>query len=964
MGISDKSKFPSFKANLEVDVRALFGLLPEKVVPQPKPQVSVAELAQQKVQAEFAKVATLHGPAQEQARRNFIDSLQVYNAATGAHQESQIAALESPFISTPELIRQSPFIQTAMQRDVILNARDQAHKLTSDTEDLWGTSKQNDRELHIQFEEVVQQLSGALAQFDAGDADAAFASYRRVLSENEAHMDWMARDMRHSEQLKKGAVVGITAVAGAAAVIATDGVALAALGPDGVAALSGGARLGLLLGNGAAFISAQRTLEQKILHIPFWRKSNVAANAMDFGIDVARTSALMGTLKVVGEGAALAMPIAKAEPALIAMRNFGAELSGFNGFDIATGSNPREIFTLHHQLDQFAFLLGLRAANGVIGGIPSMMKGAAAIYDRITESPRLARLALLPLAPLGLFGVLGGGGGGKPKSPDQPSELVTLTERSGLFAPESQLRLSRLTDLAQTGAENALLLMQRTTESYSWRLSRVLGSFIGGAALTYLYNPTVGAALTGGILSWFGVVSTNSTFNLVLEGISRTLGDYMRSQGKVSHALRLTEVADISDSYHLNYVYMFAHLAELNASVARHYDALRHLDGLRSWLMQNNIEVWMKRDVDFVTSTYRRLGQSLMRTGQFGRAADMYAEAAKLHREHSTDVRAKFFERLQQLAADRSSQFDGFVSPVELALIADPKIGALLIQARDAIAAGDLQGAMPYLHAASELSESSHNVLGEEMALTLMGFVTESINDQTRSPGRPNSASEALQKSEEIVSQQLASLKKLEANRTGAARVEAQVAQAELFARLGYYGEAQRVLLKVEHSCSETMAKEPESVSKHMRATIAQSLGYLALELSDFPTAVIKLQSALRQFEELHDVESAEHTRQLWQIALDREGVRTPDVVQDVTPLHLNFAHERMARAMEQEGRGLHEAAIGEYWGAFEAFEAAHDADGMMESMKCLEETYKIMGHHDRELAVIRHMLRMIVKLP
>lgn len=408
MGISDKSSFPSFKANLTVDVPALFGLPPEKVVAQPKPQVSVAELAQQKVQAEFAKVATLHGPAQDQARRNFIDSLQVYNAAVGAHQESMIAGLESPFVSTPELIRQSSVIQTSMQRDIILNARDQMHKLAGDAQDLWGTSRQNDRELHSHFEEVTQHLTSALAQFDTGDVDGAFATYRRILSENEAHMGWMARDMLRSEHLKKGAVIGITAIAGAVAMIVTDGIAVAALGPDGVAALSAGARLGLLVGNGAGFTVTQRALEQQILHIPFWRKEGAAANALDLVIDMGRTAALMGTLKVVGEGAAAALPIAKTEPALIGLRNFGAELSGFNGFDIVTGSNPREIFTLHHQLDQLSFLLGLRAANGVITGIPAMMKGAAKVYNRITESPTLARLAYVSLAMMGVVGIPGG----------------------------------------------------------------------------------------------------------------------------------------------------------------------------------------------------------------------------------------------------------------------------------------------------------------------------------------------------------------------------------------------------------------------------------------------------------------------------------------------------------------------------------------------------------------------------
>lgn len=384
MGISDKSSFPSFKANLEVDVRALFGLPPEKVAP--KPQASVAEFAQQKVQAEFAKVATLHGPAQNQARRNFIDSLQVYNAAVGAHQESMIAGLESPFVSTPELIRQSSVIQTSMQRDIILNARDQMRKLANDAQDLWGTSRQNDRELHSHFEEVAQQLTGALTQFDAGNADAAFATYRRILSENEAHMGWMARDLHHSEQLKHGAEVGLTSAAIFIATLATDGVAAVALGPEGVAALSGGARLGLFVGNTVVFSASHRALEQKILHIPFWRKDGVAANAIDFGIDVVRTTALMGALKLVGEGAALGLPIAKTEPALIAMRNFGAELSGFNAFDVAAGGDPHEIFTLHHQLDQLSFLLGLRAANGVIAGIPSMMKGAAKVYRGIVEA--------------------------------------------------------------------------------------------------------------------------------------------------------------------------------------------------------------------------------------------------------------------------------------------------------------------------------------------------------------------------------------------------------------------------------------------------------------------------------------------------------------------------------------------------------------------------------------------------
>lgn len=386
MVILDKSKFPSFKANLEVDVSTLFG--PKTGTPKIEAP-TVAELAKERVQYDFAQLTTLHGPAQDKARRNFIDALQVYNSAVYAHQSDAIAKLDSPFISTPEMLRQSTMIQTAMQRDVIANVRDQALKLAADAQDLWGSTQQSKQELRTHFKEVAQQYSGALSQLDEGHAAAAFTTYRRVASANDDHLAWMSRSLRHSEDLKKAAGIGITAVAATVAVVLTDGVALAALGPNGMAALSGGSRLGLIIGNGAAFTLAHRTLEQKIIHIPFLRKEGVVANALDLGVDMGRTAVLMGFLKMVGEVAPIALPIAKTEPALAALRNFSAEFAGFNVFDVAMGSNPSEIFSKHHQLDLVAFLLGLRTANGVIAGVRAAAKALPKLSPKKDAAERI-----------------------------------------------------------------------------------------------------------------------------------------------------------------------------------------------------------------------------------------------------------------------------------------------------------------------------------------------------------------------------------------------------------------------------------------------------------------------------------------------------------------------------------------------------------------------------------------------
>lgn len=387
MVVSGKSLSLNLQINLDADVRKLFGLQPE---PVPKP--SSASLNQEKVQQQFAQLLILHGPSQDQVRQKFIESLQLYNVAIGAHQGSQISELDSPFISTPELMRRFLIIQTAMQRDMIVNARDQAFSQSAETKTLWGTSESDQIELRKHFEDVGHQLTAAILKFDDGNADGAFAIYRRVLGDSEPYMNWMMRNQRQSDEYKRAAEIGIIAAAATVAVIVTDGAALTYLGPIGIEGLSGGARLGLLIGNGVAFVPAHRLLEKQILHIPFLRKEGKMANAIDLATDMGRTAVVMGTLKVAGEVARVAMPLAKTEPALAAIRNFSAEISGFNLFDVAIGTDPRQIFSVHHQLDQLSFLLGLRAANGVIGLIPTLMKTTGGWRGMLLQAQRQAEL--------------------------------------------------------------------------------------------------------------------------------------------------------------------------------------------------------------------------------------------------------------------------------------------------------------------------------------------------------------------------------------------------------------------------------------------------------------------------------------------------------------------------------------------------------------------------------------------
>lgn len=403
MAITAPPKLPALSVTLDVDVRSLFQLKPEFA---PKPHApSVAELAQEVVQCELKKLGTLHGPAQEIARRHFIDALQVYNTSVDTHQSSQIAALDNPFISTPELIQQSLVIQTAMQRDIIVNARDQARKLVAEAESLWGTSQENKAELWNQFSGMASDLSEALVLFDAHLPNYALTAYRQIVSQNEDYVDWIARDLHRSEQLKHGTVKSLIAAATVVATIATEGGAMLALGKEGVAALSAGARIGMFVGNGAILIPTQRALEEKILHIPFWRKEGAAANAIDISTDIFRVALFMGSAKAAGDIAAAALPIATTEPALISLRNLGAEISGFNTSDVALGRNPREIFTLNHQLDQFSLLLGIRAANGIVGSAPVIMRSAANMISRAVEALAPARLATARWASVILFGI-------------------------------------------------------------------------------------------------------------------------------------------------------------------------------------------------------------------------------------------------------------------------------------------------------------------------------------------------------------------------------------------------------------------------------------------------------------------------------------------------------------------------------------------------------------------------------
>lgn len=188
--------------SLKIDVNALFSLKPLPA--------SLAELAAEKVQQDFDLLTLFHKNAYREnvVREGFVESLQSYNRIVGAKQSDAIANLANPFVSAPEVISRFKVVLIDIQRDILVNAKNQAKVLAEKTASDFGGSYRDRYELQVHFIEVSEKMDIAIAQFDAGNEEAAFRIYSNALSGNAGYVAWLSRELCQSMMFKKHIKVG------------------------------------------------------------------------------------------------------------------------------------------------------------------------------------------------------------------------------------------------------------------------------------------------------------------------------------------------------------------------------------------------------------------------------------------------------------------------------------------------------------------------------------------------------------------------------------------------------------------------------------------------------------------------------------------------------------------------------------------------------------------------------------
>ncbi len=186
----------------KIDVNALFGLKPRSASP--------AELAAEKLQQDYGLLTMVNKNAYREniVREGLVESLQAYNRIVGAKQSVAIANLANPFVRAPDIASQLKVIMTDIQRDILVNAKNQAKALAEKSESAFGFSLKDRHELQVHFIEVFKKMDAALVEFDAGNADLAFRIYADALGDNIGYIAWLSRELCQNGMSKTQVKIG------------------------------------------------------------------------------------------------------------------------------------------------------------------------------------------------------------------------------------------------------------------------------------------------------------------------------------------------------------------------------------------------------------------------------------------------------------------------------------------------------------------------------------------------------------------------------------------------------------------------------------------------------------------------------------------------------------------------------------------------------------------------------------
>lgn len=324
-------------------------------------------------------------------RRDVAKNLDAYNTASGNFQDadSLIANLHHQGSSEFGAATQSAF--NAVHRGVLVKTAKDLHTMAKLAGDgLWGTTTYDERAMHDQLQQSAKTLDKAVARFDQGNTEEAMAQFNSAMDVTSGYASWFGRSLRQSEQQKFAAHIGVTLAAS---------IVSAGMGSLVAGALAGGARAASLgwkiftfstssLVSGTTFVMANRALDKAVFKTPFLHKETVYDNVMDLSAESLHMTLLMGWMHGVGKVAARLPKLTGDMAATIGWtRAFAVEFSGLTTFNVASAytthlvdpSQPgvRQVISPEALIESAVFLLGLKAGNAMVRGVPTALQWSA-----------------------------------------------------------------------------------------------------------------------------------------------------------------------------------------------------------------------------------------------------------------------------------------------------------------------------------------------------------------------------------------------------------------------------------------------------------------------------------------------------------------------------------------------------------------------------------------------------------
>jgi hypothetical protein len=343
--------------------------------------------------------------AHDAVRADLIRMLRVLHHALGGTDAMALKIEDLRGVGSGEFERSVRARVSELQRNVIASAAAATAGMQRQVAaGLWGLDDHDEAQLVRELSHAKTSLHQALAQFDAGQTEAALQLYSQTLRHHQGQLAVFSSAADLDFYLRFTAGAGVVFTAGVAAIY-TGGASL--YGMTGSASVTSATGIGSfgtsLLVGGATFVGTEKFLNHQIQGIPYFKSHGALENTLEFVEGSLKAAALMGYVRGFSQLLELPVYTGAGATAVNFSTQLGREFVGLTSFTAVT-DGPAQALAPESMSHGLAMLLGLKAGGATMAAsarglrhTPQALRDFGARFTEMAAPyPLMAAIRLAP----------------------------------------------------------------------------------------------------------------------------------------------------------------------------------------------------------------------------------------------------------------------------------------------------------------------------------------------------------------------------------------------------------------------------------------------------------------------------------------------------------------------------------------------------------------------------------------